>query len=228
MTLNNNLTCIYPQQIENVKKSFESFYLSKYNGRQLLWQGNMGNSDLKIFLKSNTYEINVSTYSMMILLLFNNVKEGEFLSYKDIQVATSIPNEELARNLESLICEKYKILIKYPNSKNIEISDKFLFNQSISLPKKKIKILIITNDKTRRQEHKSIIENVGECRKYQIEAAIIRIMKYHKTLDHNTLVEETIKHLSSYFIPDRSIIKKRIEALVEREYIERHVFEKLI
>ncbi|QSL66536.1 hypothetical protein MERGE_000916 [Pneumocystis wakefieldiae] len=130
MTLNNNLTCIYPQQIENVKKSFESFYLSKYNGRQLLWQGNMGNSDLKIFLKSNTYEINVSTYSMMILLLFNNVKEGEFLSYKDIQVATSIPNEELARNLESLICEKYKILIKYPNSKNIEISDKFLFNQN--------------------------------------------------------------------------------------------------
>ncbi|EMR09428.1 hypothetical protein PNEG_02371 [Pneumocystis murina B123] len=198
ITLNNNLACIYPQQIEN------------------------GNSDLKVLLKSNTYKINVSTYSMMILLLFNNIEEGEFLSYKDIQIATSIPNQELTRNLESLICEKYKILIKHPNSQNVEISDKFLFNQSISFPKKKIKIIIITNDKTKRQEHESIIENVGESRKYQIEAAIIRIMKYHKTLDHNTLVEETIKHLSSYFIPDHSIIKRRIEALIEREYLERH------
>ncbi|KTW26444.1 hypothetical protein T552_02923 [Pneumocystis carinii B80] len=204
ITVNNNLTCIYPQQIEN------------------------GNSDLKVLLKSNTYEINVSTYSMMILLLFNNIEEEEFLSYMDIQIATSIPNQELTRNLKSLICRKYKILIKYPNSQNIEISDKFLFNQNISFPKKRIKILIIANDKTKKQEHKSIMENTEESRKYQIEAAIIRIMKYYKTLDHNTLVEETIKHLSSYFIPDRSIIRRRIEALIEREYIERHVFKKLI
>ncbi|KAG4302382.1 hypothetical protein PCK1_001364 [Pneumocystis canis] len=221
-TNNNNSICTYPQQIEDVKKSFESFYLSKHNGRQLLWQANMGNSDLKILLKSNTYKINVSTYSMIILLLFNNIPKKDFLSYNDIQIATSIPNQELIKNLQSLACGRYKILIKFPNSKNIEISDKFLFNQDISFPKKKIKFLTVTDSKIKSKEHENITKNIEESRKYQIEAAIIRIMKNHKILDHTTLIEETTKHLSSYFIPNPLVIKKRIEYLIEREYIEKH------
>ncbi|KAG5436949.1 hypothetical protein PCANB_001359 [Pneumocystis canis] len=221
-TNNNNSICTYPQQIEDVKKSFESFYLSKHNGRQLLWQANMGNSDLKILLKSNTYKINVSTYSMIILLLFNNIPKKDFLSYNDIQIATSIPNQELIKNLQSLACGRYKILIKFPNSKNIEISDKFLFNQDISFPKKKIKFLTVTDSKIKSKEHENITKNIEESRKYQIEAAIIRIMKNHKILDHTTLIEETTKHLSSYFIPNPLVIKKRIESLIEREYIEKH------
>lgn len=220
-TNNNNLSCIYPQQIENVKKSFESFYLSKYNGRQLLWQANMGNSDLRVLFKSNIYEINVSTYSMVILLLFNNIPEQGFLSYNDIQIATSIPNQELTKNLYSLSCEKHKILIKSPDSDSIGTSDKFLFNNDFSFPGKKIKILTITNDKIKNKEDENMIKNIEESRKYQIEAAIIRIMKNRKTLDHNTLIEETTKYLSSYFIPSPLVIKKRIEALMEREYIRR-------
>ncbi|CCJ30066.1 unnamed protein product [Pneumocystis jirovecii] len=221
-TESNNSTCIYPQQIEEVKKTFESFYLSKHNGRQLLWQGNMGNSDLKILLKSNIYEINVSTYSMIILLLFNNISENGFLSYNDIQMATLIPKHELTKNLKSLISEKYKILLKFPNSENIEVSDRFLFNKNISFSKKKMKILTIKNDKIQNKEHKNITENIEESRKYQIEAAIIRIMKNHKTLDHAILVEEITKKLSQHFVPNPSIIKKRIESLIEREYMQRH------
>ena len=49
------------------------------------------------------HELNVSTYQMCILLLFN---EADRLSYGDIREATQIAPAELKRNLQSLACVK--------------------------------------------------------------------------------------------------------------------------
>ncbi len=49
------------------------------------------------------HELNVSTYQMCILLLFN---EADRLSYGDIREATQITPAELKRNLQSLACVK--------------------------------------------------------------------------------------------------------------------------
>jgi cullin 3 len=54
-----------------------------------------------------------------------------------------------------------------------------------------------------------------------IDAALVRIMKSRKKLDHITLISETTKHLSSKFMPDPNLIKKRIEGLIERDYLDR-------
>merc|ERR1711920_466495 len=62
---------------------------------------------------------------------------------------------------------------------------------------------------------------VEEDRKHLVEAVIVRIMKSRKTLEHNQLVMEVTRHLTSRFQPSPTLIKQRIEKLIEREYLER-------
>ena len=46
-------------------------------------------------------------------------------------------------------------------------------------------------------------------------------MKQRKTLGHASLMAETIQQLSSRFQPDVNMVKKKIESLIDREYLER-------
>ena len=62
---------------------------------------------------------------------------------------------------------------------------------------------------------------VEEDRKPQIEAAIVRIMKSRRILDHNSIVTEVTRQLAPRFLPNPAVIKKRIESLLEREFLER-------
>lgn len=50
--------------------------------------------------------LQVSTYQMVVLLLFN---ESPQLSYREIAEATEIPPQELKRSLQSLACAKGEI-----------------------------------------------------------------------------------------------------------------------
>lgn len=57
-----------------------------------------------------------------------------------------------------------------------------------------------------------------------IDAAIVRTMKTRKTLSHHLLMSELGKQLK--FSLRNTDVKKRIESLIEREYLERDVSEK--
>lgn len=54
-----------------------------------------------------------------------------------------------------------------------------------------------------------------------LEAVIVRIMKARKHMEFNALVAEVIRMVSTRFVPQPADIKKRIEHLMERDYLER-------
>jgi cullin 1 len=68
------------------------------------------------------------------------------------------------------------------------------------------------------KENSSKIE---EDRSYIIEASIVRIMKSRKTMDHNSLVSEVLSQLI-HFKPEPKAIKRIIESLIERDFLERN------
>ena len=239
-------TCIFPPAIDKVKQGFEKFYLDKHSGRQLSWQTNMGTADIRAFFpeskgKIKTRELNVSTYAMVILLLFNDLPPGQSYSCEEIQAKTNIPMHELTRNLQSLaVAPKTRVLIKEPMSKEVKPEDRFFFNESFYSQFTKIKIGVVTSgnrvedvDERRETEKKNDALRAGI-----IEAAIVRIMKYviqvhlklntlttpfrqRKELSHQMLVTEVIQQLTARFLPDITMVKKRIESLIEREYLDR-------
>lgn len=63
-------------------------------------------------------------------------------------------------------------------------------------------------------------DKVEEDRSIAIEAAIVRIMKARKTLKHTDLVVEVMNQLT-LFKPNPRLIKTKIEALIEREFLQR-------
>lgn len=64
-------------------------------------------------------------------------------------------------------------------------------------------------------------QKVEEDRKHIIEAAIVRIMKARRALDYNSIITEVGRHMSGRFVPVATDIKKRLESLIERDFIER-------
>ena len=75
--------------------------------------------------------IQVSTYQMCVLMLFNN---RERLTYEEIQNETDIPERDLIRALQSLAMGKatQRVLLKYPRTKEIEPSHYFCVNDSFT------------------------------------------------------------------------------------------------
>uniref|UniRef100_A0A166B5D3 Cullin neddylation domain-containing protein n=1 Tax=Daucus carota subsp. sativus TaxID=79200 RepID=A0A166B5D3_DAUCS len=149
--------------------------------------------------------------------------------YLDLKTEAKITNvvekemiENLKRCLQSLACAKGRnVLRKEPMSKDIGEDDIFFFNDKFTSKFYKVKIGTVVAQKESEPEKLETRQRVEEDRKPQIEAAIVRIMKARRVLDHNNIVTEVTKQLQSRFLPNPIIIKKRIESLIEREFLER-------
>ena len=72
------------------------------------------------------YELQVSTYQMVVLMLFN---QSSSHSYRDIEANTHIPPHDLKRALQSLACAKFKVLNKEPKGRDVNEDDRFIFNE---------------------------------------------------------------------------------------------------
>ncbi|CAK0911605.1 unnamed protein product [Prorocentrum cordatum] len=236
--------CEMPPEVQECCSRFETFYLAKHTGRRLSWQPNHGLADIKAMMPKSRHELNVSTYQMCILVLFN---AHQTLSYQDIQMQTKIPADELKRHLMSLyVNPKAKILVKCgacsndkdKASKEPQDGDRFTVNAAFDSKLFRIKVPLVQLKSMPGQEGgglqrveaaegaaiaggSDVPATVEEDRKHLVEAVIVRIMKSRKTLDHNQLVMEVTRHLTSRFQPSPTLIKQRIEKLIEREYLER-------
>ncbi|KAK9880642.1 hypothetical protein WA026_011881 [Henosepilachna vigintioctopunctata] len=71
------------------------------------------------------------------------------------------------------------------------------------------------------QEVEQTLNSVEEDRKMYLQAAIVRIMKSRKVLKHNALIQEVFSQTKSTFAPSIQLIKKCIESLIDKQYIER-------
>ncbi|KAF4594550.1 SCF ubiquitin ligase subunit CulC [Ophiocordyceps camponoti-floridani] len=230
-----SVACNFPHDIRRLQASFEQFYLASRNGRKLTWVASTGSADMRCVFpavagkggalaRERRYELTVPTQAMAVLLLFNDLGDDESLSFEDIQSRTEMSTPDLMRTLTAVaVAPKSRVLIKDPTNKSVKPGDRFSFNSAFQSKTVRIKAPIISavSKVEDNQERKTTQEKNDQSRKHIIDAAIVRIMKSRKELSHTQLVSEVLSQLSSRFKPEVSLIKKRIEDLIGREYLER-------
>ncbi|XXG80659.1 hypothetical protein AAC387_Pa09g1475 [Persea americana] len=202
-----------PAEMVKCVEVFKEFYQTKTKHRKLTWIYSLGTCNINGKFELKTMELIVTTYQASVLLLFN---ASDRLSYSEIMTQLNLTDEDIVRLLHSLSCAKYKILNKEPNTKTISPTDYFEFNSKFTDKLRRIKIPLPPVD-----EKKKVIEDVDKDRRYAIDASIVRIMKSRKVLGHQQLVMECVEQLGRMFKPDFKAIKKRIEDLISRDYLER-------
>ncbi|KAL3662375.1 hypothetical protein V7S43_012702 [Phytophthora oleae] len=226
--------CALPLELVEMTQAFEVFYYARHNGRKLAWMANMGTVDVRASFSAGVenskrrHELNISTYQAVILMLFNQRSEW---SFKDIVERTRIDVKDLKRHLISLCTPKYRILIKSSKGKRIdEEADAFTVNDAYKSKLHRVRIPLVSQKETSLlpavasstgNPADALPPTVAEDRKHLVEAAIVRIMKTRKQMQHNQLIAEVTRQMAGRFTPSPQLIKLRIESLIEREYLQR-------
>ena len=139
--------------------------------------------------KARSHDLNVSTQALVALLLFEDLKADEILSYavsspkccrtrkahklQDIKASTDMADPDLQRTLQSLACGKFRVLTKLPKGRDVNPTDKFSFNESFTSPLARIKIMQVASRVETSKEREETQEMVDEERKHMVEVGAL-------------------------------------------------------
>ncbi|GIZ36944.1 hypothetical protein CKM354_000040900 [Cercospora kikuchii] len=207
-----------PEVIVKTYERFQTFYSNKHGGRKLSWLWHLCKGEIRAnYAKMNKvpYTFSVSTYQMAILLMFN---DNDTVTYDDIAEITSLAKETLDPSIAIMI--KAKVLTASPEGAPPQSGTSYSLNYGFKNKKLKVNLNIAIKSE-QKQEVEDTHKTIEEDRKMLMQSAIVRIMKSRKTMKHSQLVSETIGQIKNRFSPKVSDIKKCIDILIEKEYLER-------
>ncbi|XP_034937978.1 cullin-2 [Chelonus insularis] len=203
-----------PQQLEKSIQAFESFYHEQFSGRKLTWLHHLSQGELKLNYLKKPYLVTVQTYQMALLLLF---EQCDSMTFNEAAVSLRLHHDQLVKHAASLI--DCKILKKNTEG---EIKEDTILSLNLDYHNKRTKFRVTgALQKDAPHDAEATHRSVDDDRKLYLQAAIVRIMKSRKLLRHNQLVQEVLEQSKVTFAPSIGMIKKCIEALIDKQYIER-------
>ncbi|KAI5117366.1 hypothetical protein M0805_002479 [Coniferiporia weirii] len=204
-----NVSFVIPKEILPTYNRFQQYYQQKHSGRKLTWMWNYCKNELRTNYANQKYIFMTSAYQMAVLVQYNDydtLNLGELVQY------TGISEDILKQVLNILV--KARVLLHDGDGEPYDLNPTY--------KSKKIKVNLNQPIKAEaKAESTEVLKNVDEDRKYAIQATIVRIMKARKTMKNQALIQEVISQISARFTPKIPDIKKAIDTLLEKEYIER-------
>ncbi|KAG0280306.1 hypothetical protein BGZ95_010585 [Linnemannia exigua] len=204
-----------PAELEKSITNFTTFYDNRHSGRKLSWFWHWCRADVRVNYLDKRYELSLSLYQFAVLAVFN---AGDSFTMTEIRDQTKLIEFELIRVVKSLV-EAGLLLQNNPDS-NLDLASVLRLNMTFSNKRTKLKISGGLQADTP-QETTATIKAVDEDRRLCIQASIVRIMKSRRVLSHMQLVQEVIEQCKTRFAPNVPMIKKCIEQLLDKQYIER-------
>eukprot|EP01065_Artemidia_motanka_P009483 TRINITY_DN14852_c0_g1_i1.p1 TRINITY_DN14852_c0_g1~~TRINITY_DN14852_c0_g1_i1.p1 ORF type:complete len:789 (+),score=315.88 TRINITY_DN14852_c0_g1_i1:69-2435(+) len=217
-----------PEMLCRALESFAQFYRQQHNGRKLTWFHWHSNGFVKTnypLPKGRHYELQVNTFQLAVLFEFNQGPADEYPArgWAELQQATKMDDKDLDFAL-CVLC-RHKILTAEGTPEGQLVGTMrgrtARLNSEFTSQSRKLALHAVQMREVVTQEDTATMKVVTEDRKYHIQAAIVRVMKARKTMAHALLIVEVVDQLKSKFSPSQHDIKRNIETLVEKEYMER-------
>ena len=245
------ITLALPPGMEDAKQAFEKWYVEAKGSRKLLWCPTVGSCTITANYEAPGAPGGYSTFEFVmanpiqaaVLLLFSDPATGALTVDGVVRALRCSNREAMRRILHSLACGKARALRKTPETSSIKDEDTFAYNAAFASSLRVVSFPCPSLEET--HDPKKVEEN----REHSIDAAIVRIMKARKTLTVTELQGEVMKQLSIFnptpracvpscwgaacghfcfshpllpaHAPHSCRISKRIEDLIEREFLER-------
>ncbi|CCF58925.1 hypothetical protein KAFR_0F03290 [Kazachstania africana CBS 2517] len=219
---------ILPPRLEELKQNFEVTYSKKYGERVLKWAHTLGLVEIGFQFDKTYHELVMSTHAAAIFLMFEDSDE---VTLDMLHEKTGIAEQELKRHLLSMVlAPRSKILRKVPNTRTISPIDRFYINYNFTAPVRKIKVQVVSGNilssrdsNTAQTPNNSINSNeaLERQRNVQTNAVLVRIMKSKRTSSFEELQDAATNALASKFTLPESTLKRSLNYLIEKEYIQR-------
>lgn len=194
--------------------------MERHKGRRLAWNQHLGHCLLKANFNAGDKELILSVLQASILIQFNGM---DSLTFKDINNSLKMDEQVLGRTLQSLCSPKLPLLLKSSSRSEIRSTDKFALNVDFTHSQYRIKVPSLSAKAESQEDEKAVQEvvilEVEQDRQHQLDAAIVRVMKHNKSIKLTQLIEMVIEEVK--FPTSADLIRARIEALAERDYLTR-------
>ena len=194
----------YPPCLSSGLDLFEKYFQNQFSHRYLTYIPSLSWAEIyaipNIFVKSNkSFSFIVSFYQVCILLHFK--KNNLTISTKALCEELSLSEEELETHYQYLI--KIGLLLKKNND--------LLLNDGFISDSEKINLNfrgILGGKKKSDEKSNEISHFILEDRKYQIDAAIMHLLKNIKNekIGFEKLKELLVDYLKNFFVPEKNII----------------------
>ena len=212
----------YPPCLSFGLDLFEKYFQNQFCHKYLTYVPSLSWAEIfnipGVFIKDNikSHSFIASFYQVCILLHFK--KNNFSISTKILCEELNISEKELETHYEYLI--KVGLITK----KNSELILNELFiseNEKINLNYRGL----LSGEKKAEESQKEISHFVLEDRKYQIDAAIMHLLKNYKgaNMNFDKLKKMICDYVKNFFVPEENIIKSRINNLLERNLIVKTV-----
>lgn len=198
---------------------FTSFFTQRHSTRRLEFCVHQGTCEVRVTSHARRFDVQMPATCTRVLTLFSG---EEKISASAVGDRVNIPTTDAIRSLMGLSRQSHTNNgLLCCDSRGVSPSTNFWFNAEFRSKSTRFRISEISvKEKTKTDVAR--VKN-DDDRKFKIDAAIVRIMKSRRTLSHASLVSEVQRVASQSFdaLPDD--IKRRIEHLLEREFIARNV-----
>ncbi|KAJ0182915.1 hypothetical protein K1T71_000891 [Dendrolimus kikuchii] len=220
-----------PLQLERPARLFEQFYRASFSGRRLAWLHHLCTGELRTRYTPRVYHLAATTPQCALLLCFETVDSAPA---KELRDTLQLNNETWGRHLKPLI-EAGLLTAEGDVEGEGEGQCEGTLTLNLNFSCKRTKVRLTCANAPNQQggsgggSGSGSVNEGNECvhcdddRKMYLQAAIVRIMKQRKVLRHTELIQEVVSQARSSFAPSVAMIKKCIEALIDKQYLERAV-----